>query len=157
MHARGGPGTWRGIDLISVLLSVGNMLLGLGALCWLGMWFGLKSRWQVSGILWTIGLARGVPFLISTIGAIFLRAWVGVFGLLGFPGGAAPLAYLLIAWSPHLLILFLYLWLIRGAKQRLSVTLAGKDPESFADVPTLSNAFRDIAVLVREGRNLTRP
>jgi len=37
------------------------------ALCWMGMWFGLKAQKPLGIMLWTVGLVVGVPWLVSYV------------------------------------------------------------------------------------------
>jgi hypothetical protein len=41
-----------------------NTFFGIAALCWTGIWFGFKARSQVAAIIWTVAVAKGVPFFI---------------------------------------------------------------------------------------------
>ena len=43
------------------------MLVDALALCWLGMWFGLRSRRAVPAILWSIGLVQGLDLAFYAV------------------------------------------------------------------------------------------
>src|SRR5205085_1581769 len=60
-----GSGGWALHNAFYKVLCLANTLLGAGALCWLGMWFGLKARTQAGAIVWTVGLAKGIPALVA--------------------------------------------------------------------------------------------
>lgn len=102
------------------LLTVGNAFLGAAALCWLGLWFGLRSRTQASAIVWTVGLAKGIPSLVSLAGSIAAAA-------LASPLGRSYTAYAAAWWIPELGITVFYLWLIATAKRCLVDELAGRE------------------------------
>jgi len=40
-------------------------LMDIIALCWMGMWFGLRAPKPLAIMLWTVGLVVGVPWLVS--------------------------------------------------------------------------------------------
>jgi len=40
-------------------------LMDIIALCWMGMWFGLKAQKPLGIVVWTVGLVVGVPWLVS--------------------------------------------------------------------------------------------
>jgi len=105
-----------------LLVGAVYVLLGMGALCWTGLWFGLKARQQAGAILWTIGLTRGAPFLLYTLSACVF----GVLASLSRMRNASWVQfYWLFAQVPSLL---LFLWLIRRAKRRLAERLGGAEP-----------------------------
>jgi len=105
---------WQFHDLAFKLLTLGNMFVGAAALCWLGLWFGLKARTQVGAIAWTVGLAQGIPCLISLFGSLASAA------LLGGLGTGSPPGFLgAIWWFPQAAVLLFSCWLIWLARQRL--------------------------------------
>jgi hypothetical protein len=52
------PASWQAQMTFFKLLEVTNTFLGACALCWLGLWFGLRARTQAGAIVWTVSLAR---------------------------------------------------------------------------------------------------
>jgi len=127
--------------LVSMPLSVGHLLLGIGAGCWAGLWFGFKVRRQAGAIVWTVGLTWGVPILatlLSVLGQIILipflvsssRTWASSY--VNFPWVLSQVA-----------VLFFYLWLIRWAKRRLLERLAGAEPMSASLRPRIVAAIRN--------------
>ena len=58
------PNWWQIYTQCSLLLVAINTVLGVGALCWLGMWFGLQTGSQMRAILWTVALVRGTPYAL---------------------------------------------------------------------------------------------
>ena len=103
------------------LLSFANTFLGTSALCWLGLWFGLKARSQGGAVIWAVTLAQGVPWLLK--------------GLLGF----LPL-------FPEVLTLAFSLWLIRTAKEELQADLAGMEPMPFKFLAEFGFGSADLEV-----------
>ena len=47
-------------------------VLDIIALCWMGMWFGLRARKPILIIGWTVGLVVGLPWLISYLLIIWI-------------------------------------------------------------------------------------
>jgi hypothetical protein len=108
------------------LLCLANTVVGAAALCWLGTWFGLKARTQAGAIVWTTGLAKGVPALMSLI-CFVVGETISPTGLLA-PSRAESLAVAALTWFPELLALTFYIWLSAFARQRLREELTGTDP-----------------------------
>jgi hypothetical protein len=102
------------------LLTVGNAFLGAAALCWLGLWFGLRSRTQAGAIVWTVGLAKGLPSLLSLVCSISSGAMTSS---AAGPGTGDAVAW----WIPETVSLVFYLWLIATARRNLASELAGRE------------------------------
>jgi hypothetical protein len=115
------PVQFRWPVMISQSLYCVNLVIGTGALFWMGLWFGLKARSQAGAILRTVLLAKGAPYLISLLLSSFSRIVVSTSG--------RPAASSWILWSVSPLVnLCLYLWLIRWARRRLRAELAHDGP-----------------------------
>ncbi len=115
--------------LVSSVLSIAGLGLGLAALCWLGLWFGLKSRSQAGAILRTMVVGQAVPCAIHLFGLPLvwpLRAFL--FG----PSGLVPPGYFLIQWLPALLVLLYYGWMIRWAMRRLHLEFSRVEAGRFS-------------------------
>ncbi|HEV2209048.1 MAG TPA: ABC transporter permease subunit [Verrucomicrobiae bacterium] len=110
-------------SLFFIILGILNLLLGTAALCWLGMWFGSRTEGQARAILWSVGLARGMPFLIN-IG--FGLLWNWGFGLTS--RGLGSSYWLIVALGPQILYLGLYIIMIRVARLNLYRELSGAEP-----------------------------
>ncbi len=137
------------VGVISIFSAV-NTCLGAAALCWLGLWFGLKARGQAAAILWTIGLGSGVPYLFTSL----LQTLFILLFRTSILRGSSLFAYA-GAWPSHVLTLLFYLWLIRLAKRRLAQELAGAGPPTFNLSRSISNAARDTAAAIRAARHWT--
>ena len=61
---------------ISFLVRSLDIYFGVGALCWVGLWFGLKSGGQARAIVWTVGLVRGLPWLITILWSILFSVLI---------------------------------------------------------------------------------
>jgi hypothetical protein len=107
-------------------LYVTNIVLGIGALCWAGMWFGFAARRQLSAILLTVGLVKGIPLLINFLGMLFSAAFSWARSWPGF-----PFPYFFI----QVLILCFYLRVIHEARLGLAGEL------SHTRVATLMRTF----------------
>jgi hypothetical protein len=110
---------------LAAVLSFVNTFLGTGALCWLGLRFGLTARRQTSAILYAVSLAQGVPWLASLVGLVVGAAVVGPFGR------PLPVPYAVVSWLPEAAILVFYIWLLRLARRGLAGKLAGFEPMPF--------------------------
>jgi hypothetical protein len=107
----------------SLVLGLANTILGVMALCWLGMWFGLTARNQAVAIFRTVCIAKGIPYLITLLSNTVV--WVLVSGFASSIG----MSYTLLSWLPQVAVLFIYFWLIRWAKSRLLTSgLKSQDP-----------------------------
>jgi len=119
-----GAGSSFGVHFaISCVVRLVDTFFGVGALCWLGLWFGFRAGGQGRAIAWTISLAGGLPFLISVLSSILLPI-VTRSPVAGRPSSSS---YLIILWLPQVITLLLYLGLIRLARQRLAGELAGAE------------------------------
>ena len=150
-HRPGMPGSVITVRYtISPLLSIVNLLFSVGAICWLGMWFGLRAGGQGRAIAWTVVLARGLPYLLS------LLSWM-VFSLVGvfssrWLGGAVPY---LIQSLPQVVNLVFFVSLIHLARRRLLSGLAGADPMHLDLRQAFSSAARDAGAALRKARHWT--
>jgi hypothetical protein len=106
------------------LLTLLNTFLGAAALCWLGLWFGLKTRTQAGAIVWSVALAKGLPSLITLLGVFAGQMTVSSYG------GRGGLLWL-FEYVPELLNTLIYLGLIIVARHQLLAALAGAEPLPF--------------------------
>jgi hypothetical protein len=130
---------------ISMLLSAANVVVGTLALCRVGLWFGLRAPGQGTAILWTLAVAKGVPYVISF-------AWSLVSALFHFQTGIfGPIHFL--THIPSLITLTFFLWLMRLARTRVASDLTEGDAYRLSFSPiervweelvTAANRFRKI-------------
>src|SRR5207244_3452392 len=73
MFIYGPPQPWKLHYLINMILSGANTVAGVGALCWLGMRYGVTARNQGAAIVWTVAIAKGVPYLVTLCCSILIR------------------------------------------------------------------------------------
>ena len=137
---------------VSVLLSFVNLFVGIGAVCWLGMWFGWTAQSQAGALAWTVALVEGIPLLIRTLGSALVTP---VFRSLGIflPGGPSLLNAVGF-WLTQLVVLVFYLRSIRFARTRLSRALES-EPRSFSLEESLRNAKQDAVATFRKARHWT--
>ena len=57
----------RGLATFQMAMAPLVRLMDIIALCWMGMWFGLKAQKPLGIVLWTVGLVVGVPWLVSYV------------------------------------------------------------------------------------------
>jgi uncharacterized membrane protein (UPF0136 family) len=127
-------------------------ILGIGALIWAGLWFGLKARSQAGVILQIILFARGVPFVILFGASSLLRLLVNHAGAYGAGGVRFPWEYWLYVLNP-VAGCFYYLWLIRWARRRLAAELAHPSQEGFDLSDSIAQARAGLASLFDKARN----
>jgi hypothetical protein len=99
--------------LLSTLFMIVSTVLGLVALCWAGMWFGLKARTQGTAVLLTVAWVKGGPYLFSLFWSLLSRL------LIGTVFSPALWSYVVYSWIPQVLILGFYFWLIWWMRARL--------------------------------------
>ena len=105
--------TWQSHITLFKALSLANTFFGATALCWLGLWFGSRARTQASAIVWTVGLAKGLPSLVTLFCSV-LATGISTSTTLLVAG-----LYPFLTWVPQLVILSFYIWLIQSARRRL--------------------------------------
>jgi hypothetical protein len=137
---------------IIMLASLVNTVLSVGTVCWLGLWFGLKARGQGAAILWTVGLAKGVPFLIYTLSWSLISMFI-----IQLSGSPRSVYYGVVSLLTQVAILLFYVWLIRGVRRRLLRQLTEAEPMSFNLRQWFSDAKRDGAAAIRRARHWTPP
>jgi hypothetical protein len=119
LHSDSGQALRPDLTLLK-LLTVTNTFLGAAALCWLGLWFGLRARSQAGAIVWTVGLGKGLTSLFALLCSIFASSAID-------PSGARPRGYVLGWWIPELVTSAFYLWLVEAARRNLMSDLAGRE------------------------------
>jgi len=129
------PPSWQSYVTLFKLLVVANTFLGACALCWLGLWFGLRARTQAGAIVWTVGLAKGVPCLVGLICSVMGTAFFAS------PGVASALMCSAVTWLPQTAVLLYYLWLIGLARNSLLGELAGVEQPAFKLGQSLAGAL----------------
>jgi hypothetical protein len=110
-----------------------NIVFGTYATCWLGLWFGWRTRGQVAAIGWSVALSKGIPFLLSTFGMSIISIFFVGLGARGL----MPFYYVVFTWMPQLLNLGLYFILIGYARKRLRAAFPEAPARSFQLSETL--------------------
>jgi hypothetical protein len=146
---RGGRGQMDASLLLFMLsLSIQNivqMALCLAALCWLGLWFGLKSSGQAGAIARTLVVGQAIPYAIRMFGVPLMWPFrLFVFG----SSGLVPMAYFLVPWLPELLVLLYFVFMIRWARRRLRREFSRVEPGRFP--PARRPAAGSAGFLARE-------
>jgi hypothetical protein len=134
---------------VSGLIGCVEMFFGVGALCWVGLWFGLKAGGQARAIVWTVSLVNGLPYLMEIVCSFLFRALVN-----SRVGPWSPPFWILMS-LPQVVTLVLYLGLIRLVRQRLAGELAGAEVMEFDLRQLISSAACDVVAAFRKGRHWT--
>ena len=134
---------------ISAVISAVNLIFGVGALCWVGMWFGLKAGGQARVILWTICLVKGLPTVIGIACSFVLHALAGLWA------GFGSSRYWLVFCLPAVFDLLFYLGLILLARQRLLRELATGEPLRFDLRQSISSAAEGALAAIQKARHWT--
>jgi len=113
--------------LFAAVLGVANTLLSVATLCWIGMWFGLKSRGQAATILRTVAVAKLVPYIGAVVSQMILIPLVRKTGASAI-SGSVPLYFLV----PQIGSLLVYAGLIAFAQKSLARELTGAEPMRFS-------------------------
>ncbi len=145
-----GPASSFGVHYaVSELIDCVNTIFGVGALCWMGLWFGLRAGGQGRAIIWTVTVVKGLPYLISILSLTLVMA------LVRSPVGRTSPPYWIMSWVPQLVDLLFYLALIQLARRRLLGQLAAAEPMT-ADLRQSLTAFvRDAVTAWRKARRWT--
>ena len=142
-------GLWNVNYGVSVVLSAVNTVLGLVALCWLALWFGLRAGGQARAILWSVAVARALPYVISIFYSVLHT-------MLFTPRSGPPLRlYIMASWLPLVLTGLFYLGVIRWVRQRLLGDLAAAQATRFDLRQTVSAASQDAVSAFRKARHWT--
>jgi hypothetical protein len=120
---------WRVHYAVSLPLSALSTILGMAALCWLGLWFGLRAGGQARAILWSVAVAKALPYGVSVLFSI-----LGTTLLTPHPQPSSGL-YWTISLLPQGLTIACCLWLIRLARCRLPGDLSAAQPMHFRLAP----------------------
>jgi hypothetical protein len=113
---------WQAYLALSILLSLANTFFGTDALLRLGLWFGVKARTQAAALVWTVGLGKGIPNLVSLVCSLIGAAMVETCGF------STRLPSSLMLWFlPQLFTLFFFTWLIHLTKARMPAELVGAE------------------------------
>jgi hypothetical protein len=129
---RGGVGSGQALaDLLALALCFANSALGIVSVCWIGMWFGLRTRGQMDAILWTVGLTKAVPWLASLLSTLVIQFLAYD---LGRPAsgpiwsyGMSAVVGLAFQFIPQLAILAYLFWLIERAQSALPLEMVGME------------------------------
>jgi hypothetical protein len=124
--------------LIAGVLNMGNAILGVFAICWVGMWRGLFARRPSQAVLWTVGLVEGIPLLAGLVIVLMLRTWFAATGrTAGLAGWVWLLAIPLLEFGKNLF----FIW---WANRRLCSALRVPEVRWFASQRTVSRVDREI-------------
>jgi hypothetical protein len=134
---------------VSSLIGCVEMFFGVGALCWVGLWFGLKAGSQARAIGWTVSLVKVLPYLIAILCSFLFSALVN-----SRVGPRSPPFWILMS-LPQVVTLVFYLGLIRLVRQRLVGELAGAEVMEFDLRQFISSAAHDASGAFRKARHWT--
>ncbi len=126
------PDFWKLYYVISLALSGANTLLNVCALCWVGLWFGLRVAGQGRVILWTVLLVRGIPYVLGIVWSLLYQPIVSRLLAPGTSWWGST--WLLGSLVPQLVTLLFSLWLIRLARWQLLHELAGAEPLTVPEI-----------------------
>jgi hypothetical protein len=145
----GSMGSWRIYYAISLPLGVLNTVLGLAALCWLALWFGLRAGGQAKAILWSVAVAKGLPYLVSVL-------FYSLRPLLFTPSPALwSAAWWTSSFVPVGFNFVFFLWLIRLARRRLQGDLTAAGPLQLDLRQAFSSKAREAWSAFRVARHWT--
>ena len=142
-------GAWRVHYVISTVLSGVNTWVHVVALCWVGMWFGLRARNQSTAIIWTVGLVALLPQMLGWM-CNLAAAMVSRFLL-----NRAPMLFFFFSSFSSVFVLMFYLWLIHWTRKLLSGDLRLAELQPVAWVRGLRDFWRDGTTALRSARHWT--
>jgi hypothetical protein len=146
--SRSGP-TWQ-IDQITrqwayILFGMTNTFFGIGALCWTALWFGYKIHNQAGAIVWTVGIAKGVPFFIYLVSRSLFAAGIFSAGLM--------MPYDVRWYIPQFLTLLFYVRLMLWVKARFLEEFPGSEPLPFTLLRLVSQGNSQTKMAFQTPRN----
>jgi len=131
---------------VTLVLSGVNTILGTFALCWVALWFGLRIEGQARVVLWTVLLTKAVPFG-------FTMGWWFLCYLL-LPPMMQPvwsiMPWLIQSFSPQLIALLFFLWLIRLARRQLLRRSLRTEPLNPSEV--IADMLQRVVAAIRRAR-----
>jgi hypothetical protein len=136
---------------LTLLLQCVNTILGIGALIWAGLWFGLRTRSQTGAIIQIVLWARAVPYVMIFTVSSLLRPFL-------FPGSTyynpvrVQIRYMVYLLYPVADCIY-YFCLIRWARRRLATEMANPSQEESGLAESMSAAWAGLASWVRKARN----
>ena len=131
------------------LLACVDIFFSVGAICWLGMWFGLRAGGQGRAIFWTVGLVKGVPYLFNML------IWAVLGGLVFSSARGGSSQFWWRSLVPEILNLVYYLYLIRLARRHLQGEPRVSEPLRFDLWPSVLSTGRDAVRAWRKARHWT--
>ena len=122
----GADQTWKIYFMFAPVLGAINVVLSARALCWVGLWFGLRTGILSRAVVLTVVLVSAPPHVLSLLCAILSPPLMRVFG-----GPVSPLSWLFNSLVPAAAAIWYYLWLTRLARRQLRHELSGAEPLPF--------------------------
>jgi hypothetical protein len=108
----------------SMALSVANLALSVLAICWAGMWFGLKARSQAAAVFQTVVWVKALPYVASYL-------WMLLTRFFWYDNSSQPyVPYFVLSLLPQVFMALFYWWLIRSMRSRLLGEV--RDAETFS-------------------------
>jgi hypothetical protein len=142
IYSPGPPSFWRHYYGASLLLNALNTVLRTGALCWVGLWCGLRADNQARAILWTLLLVEAPPYLVSLGWGFLFRSFI-VAG-----AGLSPWIFGYLV-PPAVAVLY-FLWLISLARRQLGKGIASAEP--FSPGQLFSDGWPRLGSVIRSAR-----
>jgi hypothetical protein len=143
------PGGWKLQYVISVVFGGINTCVQVMALCWVGMWFGLRARNQSSAIVWTVVVVGLMPHLL--VWAFSLAASM----LLPFISNTVLMRSLTVSSLSRLFVLGFYFWLILRTRKLLSGDSPLGELQTIALAKGLGDLWREGTMVLRKARHWT--
>jgi hypothetical protein len=149
IYLRNSPIGWWHLQFVYLPVSALLTVLGLVALCWLALWFGLRAGGQARAILWTVAITKALPYGLSMLCSV-------VGSLLLAPRPAQLSGLHMVIWlAPQGVDAVFFLWLIWLARRRLLGDVAAAAPMPLDLRQVISSASRETAAALRRARHWT--
>lgn len=111
----------------SMAFSVVNLYLSVLAICWAGMWFGLKAKSQMVAVFQTVVWIKVLPYVASYLWMLLTRSvW--------YNNSQSYVPYIVVSLLPQIAMALFYLWLICAMRRHLLGEVR--------DAATISLSFR---------------
>ena len=140
--------------IVAQLLGVIDTIIGIWALIWVGLWFGLRAPSQSGAIVRITLASMAVPYVMGMAGSSLIGLFVNRIPTFSVTTGYA--SWIWASLFPRGAILLYCLWLIRWARKRLATEMTNPSPEGFDLSQSILKARAGLALWIEKARRWPR-
>jgi hypothetical protein len=139
---------WMPSYLFSMVFSVVNLFLSVLAICWAGMWFGLKSRSQAAAVFQTVVWVKALPYVASYL-------WMLLTRFFWYNNSQSVVPYFNLSLLPQIFMALFYWWLISSMRSRLLGEVRDAETFSLSLRSDVANGWRRFIAMLSRLRHQT--